>query len=900
MYFCNLKNPKKEMAKVNIISPQDGFQKEFVRTNVDFCIGGGILGGGKALSVDEKVLTPNGWKRIGDVSVGDVICSPFNGTSNVTGVFPQGKKKLYRLKTNDGREILAHDEHLWYVRTDSQLEHFRKNNDAGRDFFVKKTSQIKEDLCKGKKLYIPIPKAFETSEKDFPIPPYLLGVLLGDGCLTYCSTAKRTLNISSDEEDIIRKCANLINVSYRFHNGNYNNVLIGDGCSQVNKSIRDFGLSIKSPFRFIPKEYLFGSIEQRKELLFGLFDTDGTVDRKNRYSFSTTSVALADDFVELCRGLGMIARKTKNKDSENYTSGSLFDVTILTNEKIFSSEKHGRRCEKNENNFAGKHRYNDHVKIESIEYEKDGECVCISVDDKDHLYIASDFIVTHNTFGAVLSVAEPSIDPNFRGLFLRNNLDDTKASGGILDTFREAYGNGVHIVKSENPTVTFPSGARIDVTHVSDQSRSRVLQRFKGRQYDMIYFDELTGFSWDCFAAIYTRNRGTAKWTGKVRATTNPDRDCWIRKFIDWYIGPDGTVSEDRSGVVRYFYMAGDTVDDVVWGDEKEEVYEKCRLQINRALNKIYGKEWKSRQNSSSLWKSMIKSFTFYLGKLSENKSLLEKNEDYVGSVAVMGGKNSQQLLEGNWNVSPSDDLDIPISTADANYVFTADKQMNGDRWVTCDLADTGTDNFIALAWDGFHIYDALIICQSTPRENAERLEMFAQSHDISDSHIIYDAIRGTYINDYISDAVQFLSYHAPMGMYGRMAYRLKDECYLRLCEALKRHNISMEDGLSKKIYTHLNIKENIIIQDEFIEECRVVRFKDMPSGKKTLFSKKEMNQKLGKGRSMDLLDPCAMRMLPCLSFPYGEELTGTSKAMREENEPNGDTVDIYNETNWF
>lgn len=503
------------------------------------------------------------------------------------------------------------------------------------------------------------------------------------------------------------------------------------------------------------------------------------------------------------------------------------------------------------------------------------------------------------SFAAVMSIAEATKDSNFRALFLRNNLDDTRASGGLLDTFDEVYGKGCRLVRSDAPRVDFPSGARVDVTHVADQSRQKVLQRFKGRQYDFIYFDELTGFNWETFAAIYTRNRGTGKWTGKVRATTNPERDSWIRKFIDWYIGIDGFIREDRNGIVRYFYMSGETVDDVIWGDSKEEVYRKSSLQVDRMLSRAIGKNWKSTQPDA--WKSAIKSFTFYLGKMSENKAMLQGNGDYIGSVAVMGGRNSQQLLEGNWNVSPEEDLDAPILSSDANYVFLNDKQINGDRWVTCDLADTGTDNFLCLSWDGFHINDALILSQTTPRMNAERLQMFAKLHDVADNHIIYDAVRGTYINDYIPEAVQYVSYRAPIGLFGRMAVKLKDECYLRLMEVIKRHMLSMEDEVALRVYEHMRIKDNITIQQEFLEECSVVRFKDMASGKKSLYSKKEMNQKLGKGRSMDLLDPCAMRMLPILKYNYGEELTSTALIGQEEiQDEEIETVDIFDNNTWF
>jgi hypothetical protein len=109
------------------------------------------------------------------------------------------------------------------------------------------------------------------------------------------------------------------------------------------------------------------------------------------------------------------------------------------------------------------------------------------------------------------------------------------------------------------------------------------------------------------------------------------------------------------------------------------------------------------------------------------------------------------------------------------------------------------------------------------------------------------------------------------------MAYNLKAECYMRLVEAVKQGYISFSEEVANRTYEHQKLRTPITIQNEFIEECLVVRFKDMPSGKKALFSKKEMNAKLGKDRSMDLLDPCAMRFLPCLEHPYGEELEKTT-----------------------
>ena len=97
-----------------------------------------------------------------------------------------------------------------------------------------------------------------------------------------------------------------------------------------------------------------------------------------------------------------------------------------------------------------------------------------------------------------------------------------------------------------------------------------------------------------------TRNRGTAKGTGKIRGTTNPERDHWLRIFLDWYIGVDGFIREDREGVVRYFYMAGATVKDVVWGNSKLEVYKQCKADIDRKLARVNGKNGKATWESIS------------------------------------------------------------------------------------------------------------------------------------------------------------------------------------------------------------------------------------------------------------------------------------------------------------
>lgn len=704
------------MAETRIIRPHKGFQEKFVRTNVDVCIAGGVLNCGKAQPLDSKVLTPQGFVRMGDLKAGDFISASDGGIQRVLRVFERGVLDTYLISFDDGTTVECCPEHLWTVWDEKMGKY----------------------------------KTIEAQE--------------------------------------------------------------------VKKHI-------------------------------------------NRYSIDLPKrIALSNEFID------------RLSEQDYYRS---LGYKVCCKDGIIHSSK-------------------DRKRFESIKLIDKKEMRCILVSSDDHLYITDNFTLTHNTTGAVLMCAEPSLDPYWRAVFLRNNLGDLRSGGGILDEFKNVYGKSVSVTESGEPHVDFiESGARVDVTHIADQSRDKVRQRFKGRQYDLIYFDEMTGFSWECFTEVCTRNRGRGKWTGKIRGTTNPDRNHWLRTFLDWYIGLDGFIREDRDGVVRYFYMAGETVKDVVWGDTKEEVYNKCRIQIDRQLSKINGK------TGRATYKDLIRSFTFYLGRMSENVDSIDNNSGYVGAVAMSGGRNAEQLLEGNWNVSPEDKLDTAITSEMASQILMNDPQTNGDKWVTADLADVGEDNFVCLAWDGFHVTDSLILCQTTPRENAERLEIFAAEHGVSNSHIIYDGTRALYINDYIPEARAFISSFKPFGMYARTAMRLKDECYLRLVQMIKKRMISISEDVANRVYEHRHNKSKITFANEFIEECLVVAFKEVQSGKNALLTKREMNQKLGKGRSMDVLDPFAMRMLPVLEYPYGSELEQAMQYFGNSREDSHGDFDIYDDSNW-
>lgn len=483
-------------------------------------------------------------------------------------------------------------------------------------------------------------------------------------------------------------------------------------------------------------------------------------------------------------------------------------------------------------------------------------------------------------------------DSSFRMIIFRRSLQNQKAGGGLADEFEDVYGEYCDVKISDSPRIRFANGAYCDLTYFDDTDLDKLRERSKGWQYDLLCGDELTEMPWGVWTYVNSRNRGKSKvWTGKSRWTYNPKRSHWTRIFVDWYIGIDGTIREDRNGAVRYFYIPGETPESVIWGDSKEEVYSLCKIDIDRKLKAM---------GEGFTYEHLIKSFALFVGKLSENKALVNNNAAYIGSVAMSGGKLSQQLLEVNFNVDPDEEEDVPMPSAKVRDCFVNNPARNGDKWITVDLTADGSDNMVALSWDGFHAFDKLVLNGLTPRGYATRLREFASKHNIGTSHIIFDAINGSWMKDYIPDAKPFKSSHKAIGLYKDSAMTLKDLCYLRLVKMVNEGMLTFDEDLAQSMYYHKGL-DPVSMQNEIMEEFAVVRFDEQQSGKKRLWAKKKMNAMLGKGRSMDVADPCAMRMYPCINMEYGDEIShGSVKSVNKEQVyDNAISVNIYDETNW-
>lgn len=383
---------------------------------------------GKSQPLDCKVMTPSGWARMGDLYRGDCITDPDGGPDfQISGIFPQGKLEVFRITFSDGAVTEASADHLWLVQDANNIRH--------RTWKKLTTAQM---AAYRYPLWIPTtsPVEFEL-QVNLTIPPYLLGVLLGNGLF-----GKRSVRISSTDDFLMGKIAAMLPKGVEVHHrnkGDYELCFRKGKKNPLLEAVRKLGLcGSRAHEKFIPDDYLFSSLKDRWELLQGMMDTDGYASKNNGVEYSSSSSRLAKDFQQLVRSLGGVAtwrnpRKTNYTYKEKKKVGRKhyrMSIAIKNRPNVFTLPRKKKRVRAD-----GRSRR----RLVSVEHIGKKECQCISVNTKRHLYITDDYIVTHNTWLSLTCFSEACLNPAFEGY--RLIFDDVE--GGAMMNMEHYFGKEV-------------------------------------------------------------------------------------------------------------------------------------------------------------------------------------------------------------------------------------------------------------------------------------------------------------------------------------------------------------------------------------------------------------------------------------------------------------------------
>lgn len=378
----------------------------------------GILstGTGKGTPYSTIIPTPTGYTTMGDLKVGDRIFGSDGSVISVTDIYERGVLDVYKVTFNDGRYTICDPEHLWAVYTTGtpyKLQ-VKSTKDIIKDYKQYRPCNRRDGSNRDMydyKYKIPLLSSpVQYDSKEVPIHPYVIGALIGNGCLTSDSA----LAISSGDDYVPNKIAKLCGIYARkmsSHSYTYN-FYTTSNCKKSVVHNSDLFALVPSLCKYsydkrIPEEYMYNSLEIRMELLRGLMDTDGSIryaDGRFNVSYSSTSKILLEQIQELIRGLGYIATiQSPDKRVDKYTNGYHAELSIRVpnrfKQELFTHpRKHKLAIQAS---WRGDYKQPfTKLKIKDIEYIGQDNVRCIRVDASDELYLTEDFIVTHNTFMA--------------------------------------------------------------------------------------------------------------------------------------------------------------------------------------------------------------------------------------------------------------------------------------------------------------------------------------------------------------------------------------------------------------------------------------------------------------------------------------------------------------------
>lgn len=374
----------------------------------------GSTGVGKALTNAENIPIPTkeGYKKNGDLKVGDYVYNAHGKPVKVTGVFPKPAKDVYRLTLVDGRHIDCAADHLWTYRS-----HYGNGAKTWKtistvELMKKRISVMRPNGRVEHQFAIPQNEALERQALKYELDPYVLGAFIGNA-----SFVQPYVSFSSNDKKTLTEISELLNYPYkRQHDKNHNYVFITgkyrtthDKLLQTRDALCEVPelIGTKSGNKFIPEMYKFGSIDQRWALIQGLFDTDGTIEGSSRFnvSYSTTSKRLACDIQEVLWSLGIMSSINKhsndraNKPSDSFEYRLHVKVQNKDKYKFFRLPRKLKRAYEAQKISKKREKKFDVIAIKSIKkLPKKADMTCIMVDDPEHLYVAGrQHIVTHNT-----------------------------------------------------------------------------------------------------------------------------------------------------------------------------------------------------------------------------------------------------------------------------------------------------------------------------------------------------------------------------------------------------------------------------------------------------------------------------------------------------------------------
>lgn len=832
---------------------QEGGQVDSLRADADIVISGGNRGGGKANTYNTDIITPNGAVKMGDLKVGDVISTPYEGPQTVEAIFEQGVQTVYKFHFDDGTSVTVMPDHRFVARFGADRE-FKVLTAAeimdryriGMEYpnSLKRTNKYGEVFYPRALAEIPMCGAVSLREdvkpEDLPMHPYVLGTITARGQL---AMTRAGATIAHYNPDAKAKVFKLGYVWKYYANGTCK--LFGYTQQQRQILSRYKPSGCVAHWR-IPQQYMLASVEARWEYVHGVMDV-GANFYKNRPTLVMYNRDFLEDFAWILRSLGVKCRIEQQEQNDNFK----LRMKAPDDAMLFYSQGRQKRVMKNaETPDSSLSPYClTKFLLHITRCSSKQRCRCIQVSGKDHLYLSDAFTINHNTVMLLMNPMYNINNPNFDGVILRKEKDDL---ANIIRESDNIYGEkGVYSRSSQLMQWNFRSGAQIKFTYYAGVFDDFV-DRFQGRQYAYIGVDEITQMEWEKFKYLLTTNRNGAHIRNRFLGTCNPDPESWVRPFIGWWIGEDGYPIPERNGVVRYCFMGGDRPEETVWGNTRREVYLKVKSKIDDLV---------SPNDPDTPENMYVKSVVFVRAELDDNLALLTSSPEYKSNLAQQSDEQRERDFKGNWNYKAAGNDLVKVSHMEQCF---HNDQMLGDgvRRMSIDVAFTGGDACVMFLWIGWHVAD-VFVCRFDSKTLLNAIEAKRNEWKVLEENMVYDLQGiGQYLTGFFKKAMPFNNQEAVDEKFKGMYDTKKSQCAFMLADKLIQGEVSFEPSILNRRFSGKNFT-NMELGDILMQERKMFRVDESKADKgKCLIKKDVVKSRAVLGRSPDFMEALIMRVI--------------------------------------
>lgn len=479
---------------------------------------------------------------------------------------------------------------------------------------------------------------------------------------------------------------------------------------------------------------------------------------------------------------------------------------LVNDNEVISLQEIINRGYSNNKFTIPKYRSNAVVYIEDVEFVGYEVSQCIMVDSPDHLYVTDNFIVTHNTYCMDLIPLYGIDKPSYSGAMISVRALDSKKGSSIFRDALEVVGKfaDCEVTSAETPTFfwrQWNSSFRLIHSNFNADNPTE-WDEFKDYakkvQASYIAIDEATQIKqFKMFIYWFGRNRDSSGMTPQMILSFNPEHTHFTTEMLrdagyldeNWYLRPE------MNGVTRYFYVAGDTPESIIWGDSYEAVAERANIHLTE-----------KEINAGITIKQIIKTFTCFTGEAADNLKLVAATKGQaLGNLHALGG--TQRSINKGAYFGPIEKEDNNVSRSMIHNLWENPIDDDENMYATFDVGGGKGDSAPLIVWKGLQMV-SIDYFKGEPQELSNWIQTILNRYNVPITNFAYDGTGFGYWLQGLTNGLAITANKRPLKEYDEYGnevmrdeyFNLRSQLLGKLEVALKRGDISCSIDKNKPV----------------------------------------------------------------------------------------------------